>query len=43
MIFLHIPLEVAWSITVSWRATDTVCRLMAFARSVVGKMTTFDL
>ncbi|KAG7203148.1 hypothetical protein KM043_010268 [Ampulex compressa] len=30
--FLMMPLEIAWSITVSWKAGDAMCRIMAFFR-----------
>lgn len=30
--FLMMPLEIGWSATVSWRAGDAMCRIMAFFR-----------
>ncbi|XP_072746865.1 adipokinetic hormone/corazonin-related peptide receptor variant I-like isoform X1 [Anoplolepis gracilipes] len=30
--FLMMPLEIGWSITVSWEAGDAMCRIMAFFR-----------
>lgn len=30
--FLNMPLEIAWKATVSWRAGDAMCRIMAFFR-----------
>ncbi|XP_031345961.1 gonadotropin-releasing hormone II receptor-like isoform X2 [Photinus pyralis] len=30
--FLMMPLEIGWSATVSWKAGDVVCRIMAFFR-----------
>ncbi|XP_043684043.1 gonadotropin-releasing hormone receptor isoform X1 [Vespula pensylvanica] len=30
--FLMMPLEIGWSITVSWKASDAMCRIMAFFR-----------
>lgn len=30
--FLMMPLELAWSVTVSWQAGDAMCRIMSFAR-----------
>ncbi|XP_014614729.1 PREDICTED: gonadotropin-releasing hormone II receptor-like isoform X1 [Polistes canadensis] len=30
--FLMMPLEIGWSITVSWKAGDAMCRIMAFFR-----------
>lgn len=30
--FVMMPLEVGWSITVSWQAGDFMCRIMSFAR-----------
>lgn len=30
--FMIMPLEVGWSITVSWKAGDLMCRIMSFAR-----------
>ncbi|XP_032690859.1 gonadotropin-releasing hormone receptor-like, partial [Odontomachus brunneus] len=30
--FLKIPLEIGWSITVSWEAGDAMCRIMTFFR-----------
>ena len=34
VILLQVPLEVAWTATVSWEAGDLVCRVMVFLRSV---------
>lgn len=30
--FLMMPLEIGWAITVSWKAGDAMCRIMAFFR-----------
>nr|QER78787.1 adipokinetic hormone receptor isoform 1 [Bombus lantschouensis]QGN75353.1 adipokinetic hormone receptor isoform 1 [Bombus lantschouensis] len=30
--FLMMPLEISWAITVSWKAGDAMCRIMAFFR-----------
>ncbi|GLV40451.1 Adipokinetic hormone receptor [Carabus blaptoides fortunei] len=30
--FLMMPMEIGWAITVSWRAGDAMCRIMAFFR-----------
>ena len=32
VILIHLPLEIFWSLTVSWRADDLSCRLLIFAR-----------
>ena len=34
VILLQVPLEIAWNITVSWRADDITCRVMVFFRII---------
>ena len=31
---MQVPLEIAWNITVSWRADDVTCRIMVFFRII---------
>lgn len=41
--FLMMPLEIGWAATVSWRAGDTMCRVMAFFRTFGLYLSSFVL
>ena len=32
VILLQVPLEIAWTFTVSWRASDLACKVLVFIR-----------
>lgn len=41
--FLMMPLEIGWSYTVSWKAGDSMCRLMSFLRTFGLYLSSFVL
>jgi len=41
--FLMMPLEIGWALTVSWKAGDLMCRLMAFFRTFGLYLSSFVL